>query len=267
MQQLCKIFLLTIFVCLFLPQLALARKHETGFLDRTITVDGVVYRYQVFVPDDFDPHQKWPVVLFFHGVSERGDDGVLETDIGIAHAIRKNASRFPFIVVMPQCRKDRRWINAEMQMQALSALDNTIKEFHGGASRLYLTGLSMGAYGVWDVVAKYPGKFAAYVPISGGIFGPFKVPDDLVGLAADHKVRDPYAETARRIGSTPIWMFHGSADEIVSVEESRKMAKALRAAKADFRYTEYPGVGHNAWDKAYAEPELVPWLLSKSLKR
>ena len=74
-------------------------------------------------------------------------------------------------------------------------------------------------------------------------------------------------ETARRIGSTPVWMFHGSEDETVPVEESRKMAKALRSAKANVRYTEYAGVGHNAWDKAYAEPELIPWLLSQSLKR
>lgn len=252
---------------LFLPQLAFARKHETGFLDRTVTVDGISYHYQVFVPADFDSHKKWPVILSLHGVGDRGNDGLRETDIGIAHAIRLDASRFPVIVVMPQCRKDKRWINLDMQAQALSALDHAVKEFHGDVSRLYLTGLSMGAYGLWDMTAKYPGKFAAYIPISGGIFGPAKVPDALVGLAADPKVQDPYAETARRIGSTPVWMFHGSADGTVPVEESRKMAKALQAAKANVRYTEYAGVGHDAWDKAYAEPELIPWLLSQSLKR
>jgi predicted peptidase len=246
---------------------ALARKRETGFLDRTVSVDAEVYRYQVFVPQDFDTHKKWPVILFLHGVGERGDDGLLQTDIGIAHAIRKGVSRFPFIMVMPQCRKDKnqRWIHEAMQAQALAALDQSIKEFHGDRERIYLTGLSMGGYGVWDLAAKYPGKFAAYVPICGGIYGPIKLPEVHVGLVGDPNIADPYAETARRIGSTPIWIFHGDADDTVSVEESRKMAQALQAAKANVRYTEYPGVGHNAWDKAYAEPELVPWLLAQRL--
>lgn len=244
---------------------AFARKHETGFLDRTASLNGESYRYQVYVPRDFDPKKKWPVILFLHGAGERNDDGLQQTDVGIGHAIRANASRFPFIVVMPQCRKDKRWIHADMQAQAMTALEQSIKEFHGDRDRLYLTGLSMGGYGTWDMTAKYPGKFAAYVPICGGIYGPAKVPDARVGLAADPSVTDPYAGTAKRIGSTPIWIFHGAADDTVPVEESRKMAQALEAAKANFHYTEYPGVGHNAWDKAYAEPELIPWLLAQHL--
>jgi len=244
---------------------AFARKHETGFLDRTVSLNGESYRYQVYVPRDFDSKKKWPVILFLHGAGERNDDGLQQTDVGIGHAIRVNAPRFPFIVVMPQCRKDRRWIHADMQAQAMAALEQSIKEFHGDRDRLYLTGLSMGGYGTWDMTAKYPGKFAAYVPICGGIYGPVKVPDARVGLAADPSVADPYAETAKRIGATPIWIFHGAADDTVPVEESRKMAQALEVAKANFHYTEYPAVGHNAWDKAYAEPELIPWLLAQHL--
>ena len=246
---------------------AFARKHETGFLDRTVTVGGENYRYQVYVPRDFDLKKKWPVILFLHGVGERGDDGLQQTDIGIGHAIRKSASEFPFIVVMPQCRKEKRWIHAEMQAEALTALDHAIREFHGDRERTYLTGLSMGGYGTWDMAATHPRRFAAYVPICGGIYGPPKVPEAHVGLAGDPNIPDPYAETARRIGSTPLWIFHGSADDTVPVQESRKMAQALQAAKANVRYTEYPGVGHNAWDKAYAEPELIPWLLAQKLHR
>ena len=89
------------------------------------------------------------------------------------------------------------------------------------------------------MAATHPGTFAAYVPICGGIFGPPRAPDARVNLAADPKVSDPYAETAKRIGSTPIWIFHGGADDTVPVEESRKMAQALQAAKANVRYTEY----------------------------
>lgn len=259
-----KVFL--ILLLLLTPATAFARKHETGFLDRTVSLNGESYRYQVYVPRDFDSKKKWPVILFLHGVGERGDDGMQQTNVGIGRAIRADASRFPFIVVMPQCRKDKRWIDAEMQAQALAALEHSIREFHGDRDRLYLTGLSMGGYGTWDMTAKYPGKFAAYVPICGGIYGPPKVPDARVALAADPNVADPYAETVKRIGSTPVWIFHGAADDTVPVEESRKMAQALAAAKANFRYTEYPGVGHNAWDKAYAEPELIPWLLAQQLR-
>ncbi len=260
-----RLFLLTVILIVAAAAMLFARKRDTGFLDRTVTVSGEIYRYQVYVPQDFDSKKKWPVILFLHGVGERGTDGVLPTDVGIAHAIRLNASRFPFIIVIPQCRNDKRWIRPDMQSQALAALEQSVKEFHGDRDRLYLTGLSMGGYGTWNMTATHPGKFAAYVPICGGIFGPPKTPDARVSLAADPRISDPYAETAKRIGSTPIWIFHGGADDTVPVDESRKMAQALRAAKANVRYTEYPGVGHNSWDKAYAEPELVPWLLSQKL--
>jgi len=254
---------IVIFLALVLP--AFARRHDTGFLERQVDLDGVTYRYQVFVPPTFDPHTKWPVILFLHGVGSRGEDGFRQTDIGLPHAIRKDVSRFPFIVVMPQCRKNKKWIDRTMQAEALAALESSIREFHGDRNRVYLTGLSMGGYGVWDMTAQHAGIFAAYVPISGGIHGPPKVPDARVNLAADPNVRDPYAETAKRIGTTPIWFFHGSDDDTVPVEESRKMAQALKAANANFRYTEYAGVGHDAWDRAYAEPNLVPWMLAQSL--
>lgn len=250
---------------LFLNTALFARKRDTGFMDRSVVVNGETYRYQVFVPRDFDSKKKWPVVLFLHGVGERGDDGLKQTDIGIAHAIRLDESRFPLVVVMPQCRKDKRWIHPEMQAQALAALEQSVREFHGDRTRIYLNGLSMGGYGTWDMTAKYPGKFAAYVPICGGIYGPPKVPEARVAVAADPNISDPYAETARRIGTTPIWIFHGAADDTVPVEESRKMAQALQAAHANVRYTEYPDVKHNSWDKAYSEPELIPWLLSQKL--
>jgi predicted peptidase len=259
-----QIFLALLFFILALP--ASARKHETGFLDRSISVGDATFRYQVFVPQNFESQKKWPVILFLHGVGERGNDGLKQTDIGIAHAIRKDASRFPFIVVIPQCRGDKRWIDPVMQAQALATLEHSIKEFHGDRQHIYLTGLSMGGYGTWEMAAQHPGKFAAYVPICGGIFGPPKVPEARVSLASDPGVSDPYAETARRIGSTPVWVFHGDVDDTVPVEESRKMVAALRSANANARYTEYPGVSHNSWDKAYAEPELVPWMLAQTLK-
>jgi predicted peptidase len=245
----------------------LARNTQTGFLDRTVTVSGVTYRYQVFVPSNFDPHKKWPVILFLHGAGERGGDGLVQTDVGLGHAIRKYDGEFPFVVVMPQCRKEKVWNDSDMQAQALAALDQTMKDFKGDKGRVYLTGLSMGGYGTWDLAGRNLGRFAAFVPICGGIHGPPHFAQLHAGLVDDPKIADPYAETARRIGSTPVWIFHGSDDPLVPVEESRKMAKALQAAKANFHYTEYPGVGHESWNNAYAEPTLFPWLLEQRLKK
>lgn len=242
---------------------AFAGRAQTGFLNRAVMEAGEEYRYQVYVPADWNDHKQWPVILFLHGAGERGDDGLLQSDVGLGHAIRKNAAAFPFIVVMPQCRKGKVWTQPDMEAQALEALDRSIKEFHGDRERVYLTGLSMGGFGTWDLAAKYPGRFAAYVVICGGISPLPQLPEIAVALAKEHKVADPYAETVRLVGKTPVWIFHGDADPAVPVEESRKMKAALEAAHANVRYTEYAGVGHESWDNAYAEPDLVPWLLQQ----
>lgn len=237
---------------------------QTGFLDRTVNISGSTYRYQVYVPADFRSHKTWPVILFLHGSGERGSDGLLQTDVGLPHAIRQNSARFPFLVVIPQCSPNLTWSTAGMREMALAALDQSIKEFHGDRRRVYLSGLSMGGFGTWEFAIAQPGRFAALVPICSGVRPLSDWPQLRVDVPAD---ADPYAEVARRIGKTPVWMFHGDADPSVPVEESRHMAAALKAVGAEFKYTEYPGVGHNSWDKAYAEPDLAPWLLSKSLKR
>ncbi|HEV2687781.1 MAG TPA: alpha/beta hydrolase-fold protein, partial [Bryobacteraceae bacterium] len=151
---------------------ALARHQETGFLDRTVTVDGVPYRYQVYVPADWSSGKKWPVILFLHGAGERGDDGLQQTQVGLGAAIRLHEDRYPAIVVMPQCRKDVWWTDAKMEAQAFAALKNAMKEFHADPDRVYLTGLSMGGYGSWSFAQKYLGKWAAVVPICGGIRKP-----------------------------------------------------------------------------------------------
>lgn len=165
------------------------------------------------------------------------------------------------IIVFPRCPTDATWIEPRMEKLALTALDQSLKEFHGDPRRVYLTGLSMGGYGTWYIASRNPGRFAALAPVCGGIRAPNTVP-----LAAVSTTSDPYAEIAKKIGATPVWMFHGSADEVINVDESRRMAAALKANGGNVHYTEYPGVGHNSWDKAYAEPELMPWLLSKMLK-
>ena len=237
---------------------ATARKIETGFLDRTVTVAGVEYKYQVFVPDNWTSKASWPVILFLHGAGERGDDGLIQTEVGIGTTIRRDRSRFPAVVVMPQCRKNVWWADSTMADVAMAALEQAQKEFHGNPQRVYLTGLSMGGYGTWYLAGKYPGKFAALAPVCGGILVPdmarMQSPDD----------HSPYTEAAKKIGKTPLWIFHGGDDPVVPVTESRRMNEAMTTLGGEVHYTEYPGVGHNSWEKAYAEPELLTWMLSKT---
>ncbi|MBM4325182.1 MAG: hypothetical protein FJ115_16635 [Deltaproteobacteria bacterium] len=247
---------------------ASAQRIETGFLDREITVGGVNYRYQVYVPINYDPGKIHPVILFLHSIAEGGEDGLKQTQIGLGSYIRQDRERFPFIVVFPQARRDQIW-TGEMATLALKILDKTVEEFNGDPKRLYLTGISMGGHGTWYLATQGPDKFAAIVPICG--FVAFSRPD----MPAERKARllkmnplaqspDPYTNVASQISKVPVWIFHGSVDTIVSPDESRKMFQVLKALGANVKYNEYEGVAHNAWERAYTEPDLVPWLLSHS---
>ena len=244
-----------------------AKKQETGFLDRTLSLHGVEYKYQVFVPEDWTPHKKWPIVLFLHGAGERGDDGMLETDVGIASAIRSSRKEVDAIVVMPQCPKGLWWVMPPMQELAINALDRASKEFRGDPQRTYLAGLSMGGFGAWQLAGKYPGRFAAMIVICGGIRPPARALKAYPYLASVIPPDSPksYSEAAERVGKVPVWIFHGTDDDIIPVTESQRMAAAMKQVGAEVHYTEYPGIRHDSWDKAFDEPKLFPWLFSKTL--
>lgn len=254
-----RILFLLIAGLLLLPAVTTA---ETGFLNRTLTAGSETYRYQVYVPAQWTRKEKWPVILFLHGSGERGDDGLLQTEVGLPSAVRKKQARFPAIIVVPQCRKDSWWNDEAMEMMALRAFQQSVREFNGDPQRLYLTGLSMGGYGLWSMARNHPGKFAAYLPICGGILTP-EVFRRTMNLPADPADVDLYALTAQKIGKTPVWIFHGDADTSVPVSESRKMYEALKAAGGNVRYMEYPGVGHNSWDRTYNNEEIITWLLAQ----
>lgn len=240
-----------------------AQKLETGFLNRTVVVNKTEYRYQVYVPREFTRSKKWPVFIALHGGGSYGDDGLKQTDGGFARAIRLNPERFPAIVIFPQAHADGTpgW-QLEGGKAAMAALDRSIKEFKGDPNRVILTGLSAGGNGTWSIASRYPERFAAIVPICGFIFK-FKGTTSGVDYPAiaPADAGDPYAFIAKRISGIPVWIFHGDADKTVSVEESRKMAVALRATGANVQYTEFPGVGHNAWDPASARADLIEWML------
>lgn len=260
-------FRLLLALALVMISPALAKKPDTGFLDRTLSLHNSNYKYQVFLPENWSSNKKWPIILFLHGAGERGSDGLIQTQVGMGTAVRKDRSRFPAIIVMPQCRTDSWWSEPVMEELALATLAASTKEFKGDPKRTYLTGISMGGYGTWAIAVENPKKFAALVPICGGIVLPEHLRQQHPELDKTAYPEDPksYAEVAAKIGKTPVWIFHGADDPAVPVEGSRKLNEAIKAAGGNVRYTEYPGVGHNSWDNAYADPELMTWLLAKSL--
>lgn len=242
-----------------------AQKIETGFLDRSVMVNGSEYRYVVYVPREFSRLKSYPVILALHGGGEYGSDGLKQTAGALARAIRLNPERFPAIVVFPQAKADGTpgW-QQEGGKAALAALDKSIKEFRGDARRVYLTGYSAGGNGSWFLASHYSERFAAAVIVCAFVTK-FKGVTSGVeyGSIAPPGTPDEYAYVAKQVSQIPIWIFHGDADQNVSVEESRKMFAALKAIGAEVTYTELPGVPHNAWDPAYAQAEVFEWLLKQ----
>jgi predicted peptidase len=238
---------------------------DTGFLDRSVTVAGETHRYQVYVPPDWSSKQTWPVILFLHGAGERGRDGILQTQVGLGTAIRRDRTRFPAVVVFPQAREGQRWSDLPMLQSALAALDAATKEFNGDPDRVYGTGLSLGGQGIVRMASRMPGKFAAVVSVCGPYSSP-KMDEADRATYPYLSSEDPFPALAALVKDTPLWLFHGDADPTVPVENSRRLSAALKAAGAEVRYTEYAGVNHNSWDSAFAEKELMPWLLPKRRK-
>jgi predicted peptidase len=200
-------------------------------------VNGAKRAYVVYVPRDYTPHKAWPLIMFLHGMGERGSDGLQQTQVSIATAIRWHADRFPCLVVMPQCPGDVHWDKAADDID--TALANTRSEYNVDPDRIYLTGLSMGGFATWSYGAHRLDVYAALMPICGG--------------------GDP--NDAPRLAKAPIWAFHGADDKTVPPQRSREMVEAVKKAGGKINYTEYPGVPHNSWDKTYDDPEAIKWLL------
>lgn len=231
---------------------------ETGFLDRTLTVDGESRRYQVFVPADYVPTRRWPVILFLHGSGERGFDGRAPAQVGLGSALRLHPERYPAIVVFPQAPAGALWTGRAAKL-ALPALEQTEHEFSTDRERTYLTGLSLGGSGAWHLAYREPGRYAALLVICARM----EPAAHTAGRIVPTEDGPVYTALARRLKDSPIWVFHGDADDVVPVEQSRRISSAFDALGAPLRYTELPGVGHNAWDAAYGSAEVAEWLLSQ----
>ena len=262
--------LILVFVILFFAACSDHSEWRKDYLERSISVGGAEYKYRVWLPKKSDPNAKVPVMLFLHGSGFRGDDNIAQVD-GFRWAIDPVKGDIDFVAVLPQCRNRTFWSSVEMSNYALAALDAAVNEFNGDPERLYLAGFSLGGYGTWQIAAGHPGKFAALVPIAGGVVGERPIdPRDReaiipeVGAMLDSP--EPYQAFAKAIGQTAVWAFHGDADEAVPVEFARKMVKALAdAGNKDVRYTEYAKDGHMIMNKAFAEPGLFKWLADQKL--
>jgi predicted peptidase len=224
---------------------------KTGFVEQVFkNADGTHSPYVVFVPHDYDGKKLYPVILFLHGAGETKDpngkkkSGKMPVEVGIGPAIKKREKSFNFVVVIPRAEGFGWSAQSANGKRAIAILDEVMQQYKIDPQRQYLTGLSMGGMGTWSLAVAYPQRWAAIVPICGR--------------------GDPSA--AVKIKHLPCWCFHGDADKVVPVSGSRDMIEALRKAGGQPQYTEYPGVGHNCWDRAYNTDELYQWLLEHTRK-
>jgi len=217
---------------------------KTGFLDKTFkNADGTESPYVVFVPANYDGKTEVPIILFLHGAGETKGGMKKPVEVGLGPVIKKTKD-FPAIVVIPQSEKRTWQATSDDGKRAFAILNTVQKEYKTDTKRVYLTGLSMGGYGTWSMAAAHPEKWAAIVPICGG--------------------GDP--NSAEKFKDLPCWCFHGDKDPAVNVQKSRDMIEALKKAGGTPKYTEYPGVPHNSWDKAYADQEMWKWLFAQMKK-
>ena len=231
--------------------------------------DKIVYKgdtlpYRLLLPENYNPNVKYPLILFLHGSGERGNDNALQLTHGAKLFLKASIrTDYPAVVVFPQCAADASWSNYEhstvdgksnikfsatvdkiTHQELLKRLVKKLKkDFNLDTNRLYVGGLSMGGMGTFDVIKANPKMFAAAFAICGGA--------------------NP--EIAKRISNPSWWIFHGEVDAVVPVISSQQIYDALKAEGADVKLTIYPGVNHDSWTNAFAEPDLLKWLFSKSL--
>ena len=200
---------------------------------------------------DYDTISKYPLVIFLHGSGERGNDNESQLKWGVMNfASEQNMKMYRPIVIAPQCPKNMSWGNfsdenmsidqspTEPMKLLIELINQTILKFPVDTNRIYITGLSMGGFGTFDAISRYPNLFAAAVPVCGG--------GDV--------------SKAQLFSHIPIWIFHGALDGVVNPALSRDMVEALTKAGAHPGYTQYPETGHFSWIAAYSDMMMMEWL-------
>jgi len=247
-------------------------KTKNGFLKLTKSSDYPDYKYGVFVnnhndtllfrfkePHAFDSSAKYPLIIFLHGAGERGNDNSAQLNFAeTVFSDEKIEKNFPAFVLIPQCPEKFRWVEVDWSLEnhkmpdepskpmelLISLLDKIISVYHPDTTRLYVTGLSMGGFGTFDILCRLPGKFAAGIPVCGG---------------GDES-------QAEKLAGIPLWIFHGQLDKVVFPSRSVNMYNAILKAGGKPALTLYPDVAHGSWHNAFSEPDLFPWLFSQKSK-
>lgn len=235
-----KLYLRSLLILLAVSFMAAGNGHAQQTVNTHQQKSSTTMNYLLFLPQGYDQNvsQKWPLVLFLHGAGESGTD-IEKVKIHGLPKIVQTKTDFPAIVVSPQCPSAQEGWN---RFLLKDLLDNLLKDLRVDASRVYVTGLSMGGRGTWEMLAYYPEMFAAAVPICG--WGDTRL--------------------IRRASKVPIWVFHGAKDRVVPLYHSVELVEILQRENADVKITVYPDAGHDSWTETYNNPELYEWLFSKT---
>lgn len=223
-------------------------------------------QYRILYPHNFTPDKTYPLLLFLHGSGERGGDNLAQLTHGASLFTQKDIRQgYPAIVIFPQAPAEDDWANVEVDasfkpykltfsevsvpvtasMQGVLALmDELSAKPFVDRQRIYVGGLSMGAMGTYEILARRPQMFAAAIAICGG--------------------GNPENAGHYRQG-LPLWAFHGEEDQVVAPSLSVQMVEAINQHGGNAKLTLYSETGHNSWDKAFAEPALLAWLFSHQL--
>ncbi len=230
---------------------------EEEFLSRVYTNhSGLVLPYRLLLPQNYDNKIAYPVILYLHGAAGRGDDNLKPLDWGPRLiADEQKRGRHDFFLIVPQCPRGGGWAEVTLGggtgessslKLALELATNALpREFNLDSKRLYLTGVSMGGHATWTLLCRQSAGFAAAVPVCAG--------------GSDSQVND-------RNTKVPVWVFHSDDDHLVPVRQARDLVKAWRAHGGVARYTEYTGLKHSSWKRAYTEPEMYDWLFAQYLR-
>jgi predicted peptidase len=229
--------LIAVFLLLLsLPQLSQSSSGQHSHSFENKVSRNVSGKYLLFLPQDYGKaHKRYPLIMYLHGGSLRGDDVEKVRTLGLPRLIEKDRS-FPFIVVSPLCPAGEIWTDTDV---LIGILDEVISQYSVDPSRIYLTGHSMGGRGTWYLAYKYPERFAAIAPMSA-----------ISTIPA----------WASRLKALPVWVFHGSKDKIAPLEEAELMVSALKAFGGDVKFSVLPESDHFILD-TYENKQLYEWFL------
>ncbi len=235
---------------------------EESVMKMEKTVAGHQLSYLLQGPVGEKPEKGWPLLLFLHGYGECGDDIDKVRKHGPPKLNKKISELAGCVIVSPQCPRDSWW-----RVEALKTLVDEVVEARGDIdrARLYVTGLSMGGYGIWSFISHHPGFFSAAVPICGG-GNPFNLPANRPPVKSGIE-NEFNPEGLKKAAELPIWTFHGTRDSSVPLVETKLLVKIIqKAGGKKIRFTFYEGAGHvEAWERAYDDPETWRWLFSNGV--